>query len=417
MKKFFTVIFCIILALTAIFVALALINTFSEGGMNEYIDSFERVSYENQLAPSVDEDGTAYFTTDGEFKIMHLTDIHLTGGIFGMERDKKALNAVAAMITAEKPDLVVVTGDISFAVPWYGSLNNKHCHGYFTRLMENLGVYYTVTFGNHDAEKYNFYSRTDVAKIYESEELEYSLFERGDENIYGEGNHVINVKNSDGFITKSLIMLDSNAYTDSDIFGLGWDYDNIHDDQIAWYKSAVEKNNAENKDIFDALPDAEKTAENEKYLTAESLLFFHIPLMEVRDAYKAYVKNGSQNSPECEFISGNIGEKDPYVYSSEYEEELFETVTDLGSTKAMFFGHDHYNNAVMKYQGVLFSYGYSIDYSAYFGIDGEGYQRGCTLITFAPQGDIEIVHENYYQHKYKPLYEKEDDIKMFPQKN
>ena len=29
-----------------------------------------------------------------------------------------ALNAVAAMVTAEKPDLVIVTGDIAYPVPF-----------------------------------------------------------------------------------------------------------------------------------------------------------------------------------------------------------------------------------------------------------------------------------------------------------
>ena len=40
-------------------------------------------------------------------------------------------------------------------------------------------------------------------------------------------------------------------------------------------------------------------------------------------------------------------------------------------------------------------------------IDEQGYHRGCTIITCAPSGDATIKHENYYQDKYEPLYEKE----------
>ena len=111
-----------------------LANHFNEQAMNEYIDSFAKVEYDNQLTPTEDDLG-AYFVTDGDFRVMHLTDIHIAGGFLSSEQDKKALNAVAAMITAEKPDLVIVTGDISFAVPWAGTIDNSHAHRMFIRLM------------------------------------------------------------------------------------------------------------------------------------------------------------------------------------------------------------------------------------------------------------------------------------------
>ena len=55
---------------------------------------------------------------------------------------------------AEKPDLVVATGDIAFPVPYMaGTFNNYSGAKAFENLMESLGVYWTVTFGNHDAEE------------------------------------------------------------------------------------------------------------------------------------------------------------------------------------------------------------------------------------------------------------------------
>ncbi len=403
MKKALKIFFGIFLGLAVIIGGFTLANKLNQTAMNEYIDSFEKVDIQNQLTPEVDENGRYYFTTDGDFKVMQLTDVHIAGGILSVNQDKKAINAVAAMITAEKPDLVVVTGDISFAVPWAGTINNAYAHEYFKRLMENLGVYWTVTFGNHDSEVYDLYDRAAVAKMYEDELLEYCLFSSDDGGVWGECNHVINVRNSLGLITQSLIMMDTNSYTDEDPLGIKWIYDNIHEDQIKWYENTVTELNSYNKSIIESL-------DNDDYndlATVKSLLFVHIPLMEVRNAYNEYLNAGEKNTDDLTYIEGKVGESEPYVYCSMEEEEMFETMLRLGSTKAMFYGHDHLNNIVLEYKGITLSYGYSIDYFAYAGIEKIGSQRGCTVINCHSDTTFEIIHENYYQDKYQPLYEKE----------
>lgn len=371
-------------------IGLTIGNKISEVSMNEYIDSFGKVEYESQLKPQLDEYGNWYFTTDGDFKIMHITDTHIGGGCLSRGDDKKAFNAVAAMIAYEKPDLVIATGDISSAYVTSGTFNNKYAHQYFSRFMENLGVYWTVTFGNHDAEATNFYNKDAVAKMYENDEFKYCLFSSGPEDVSGQGNHVINVKNSKGDVTQCLIMIDTHSFTEDDPFGIAWDYDWVKEDQIEWYKDMIE--------LY-------CKGEEE---TTKSLAFFHIPLLEVREAYWEYVNNGCQNTENVKFIKGNPGEKDPVVFPSETKTALFDTMVELGSTQGMFYGHDHLNNFVLEYKGIIMSYGYSIDYFAYGGIDGYGYQRGCQMITVHPDGSFDIIHENYYQDKYVPLYEKED---------
>lgn len=370
-------------------IGLTVANKISEMSMNKYIDSFGKVEYESQLKPQLDEHGNWYFTTDGDFKIMHITDTHIGGGCLSRGEDKKAFNAVAAMIAYEKPDLVIATGDISSAYVTSGTFNNKYAHQYFSRFMENLGVYWTVTFGNHDAEATNFYNKDAVAKMYENDEFKYCLFSSGPEDVSGQGNHVINVKNSKGDVTQCLIMIDTHSFTEDDPFGIAWDYDWVKEDQIEWYKDMIE--------LY---------CKGEK--TAKSLAFFHIPLLEVREAYWEYVNNGCQNTENVKFIKGNPGEKDPVVFPSETKTALFDTMVELGSTQGMFYGHDHLNNFVLEYKGIIMSYGYSIDYFAYGGIDRYGYQRGCQMITVHPDGSFDIIHENYYQDKYVPLYEKED---------
>ena len=371
-------------------IGLTIANKISEKSMHEYIDSFASVEYENQLKPQLDEYGNWYFTTDGDFKIMQITDVHLGGGCLSRTEDKKAMNAIAAMVAYEKPDLVISTGDMASTYPTAGTMNNRYAHEYFARLMEQLGVYWTVAFGNHDSEAYNFYNRDQVVAMYENEAYQYCLFSAGPEEVSGKGNHVINVKNSAGKVTQSLFMIDTHSYMEDDPFGLNWDYDYIKEDQIEWYRDMVELYCKDGNE------------------TAKSLAFFHIPLLEVRDAYQEYVNNGSQNTENVKWLGGNDGEKDPVVFPSETRTELFNTMVELGSTQGFFFGHDHLNNFVLEYKGITMSYGFSIDYFAYGGIDRYGYQRGCQMIVTHQDGSFDITHENYYQDKYVPLYEKEE---------
>ena len=91
----------------------------------DYAQSFDKVVYENQLVPTEDADGWV-FETDRALKIVQLTDIHIGGGSMSIDKDKKAMNAVAAMLTYEKPDLVVLTGDMAYPVPFQaGTFNNS----------------------------------------------------------------------------------------------------------------------------------------------------------------------------------------------------------------------------------------------------------------------------------------------------
>lgn len=354
-------------------------------------NTFETVQIENQLVPQKDENGNWTFTTDKEFKVMQLTDIHIGGGWMSLSKDAKALNAVAAMVTAEKPDLVVVTGDIAYPVPFQaGTFNNLSGAKIFAELMEKLGVYWTVTLGNHDSEIYSYYGREKISNFYAESGFTYCLYQPGPDDVDGYGNHVINVKNSAGKITQSIYMLDSQAYTKDDPFGFRWLYDNVHENQVEWYKKTV-------KQIGD-----------ENGAPVNSLMFMHIPLTELNDAWFEYADNGYQNTENVELVYGVAGEKDKVVYCGVGEDNLFETILELDSTKAVFFGHDHKNNFAAKYKGIQLSYSYSVDYLAYIGISKEGEQRGCTIINVKPDGSFVSHLENYYQDKYVTLYEKEE---------
>ena len=365
-------------------------------------NSYQAIEFEDKLTPQKDENGYWVFTTDRDFKVMHLTDIHIGGGFLSKGVDEKALNAVALMVTREKPDLVIATGDICFPVPYTaGTFNNYTGAKAFGNLMESLGVYWTVTFGNHDAEAYSYYDREAVAEIYSSDEFEHCLFQAGPKDVDGYGNHIIEVKNSKGIITQAMVMIDSQAYVkDNIIESIKGTYDNIHPNQVEWYEAEINRMNDENAQAIKNLQGDENGGLFKNYGTVKTLAFFHIPLVEMNDAWTEFVDNGYKDTESFKYTEGIIAEGGRVVYCGYGEDDLFEKMLELGSTKAMFNGHDHINNTTFDYKGIIFSYGYSIDYFAYSGIDKLGSQRGCTMITCKPDTTFTIDKYNYYSDRY-----------------
>ena len=328
--------------------------------------------YEGESKIAYDDETGVYTITkaEGDFKILQLTDIHLGGGVLSYDKDLKALKAVYALLTETKPDLVVVTGDLTFPVGLSSfSFNNTAPVQQFAAFMRNTGVPWAFTYGNHDTESYAATSAHDLNTLYKSLSYKTSrtlLYPYIQPDIWGRNNQLIELRNADGTLNQGLFLIDSNAYTGG---GLN-KYDFIHDDQVAWYRENVLRMNAEAGRIV------------------PSLGFFHIPLQEYRTAYELY----EQGSDEVTWYFGANEEKMmDKVCCSEYPSRLFDVAKELGSTTGFFCGHDHYNNMSLEYEGIRLTYGMSIDYLAMPGIARDTKQRGGTLITVHEDGTTDIV--------------------------
>ena len=68
----------------------------------------------------------------------------------------------------------------------------------------------------------------------------------------------------------------------------------------------------------------------------------------------------------------------------------FRRAVENGVIKRIFCGHDHMHTSSLIYQGIQMTYGMSIDYLGYKDIKKSYIQRGGTLITRKPCGDVEI---------------------------
>lgn len=336
-----------------------------------YINSIPVVAHQRQEI-SYDEESGIYTITaqNNSFKILHLTDIHLGGSLYSLYKDLKALHAVYKEIAYTKPDLVVVTGDLTFPMGIMSmSLNNSAPVGQFAAFMRNIGIPWAFTYGNHDTESLATLSEQDLDALYRSLSYKTSgtlLYPYVQPEIMGRNNQLLEIRNRDGSLMQALFLIDSNAYT-----GTGFNvYDYIHDDQVDWYAEQVERLN------------------KEEGHTIPSMVFFHIPLQEYRTAYELY----ERGSDEVTYFFGENGEEMiDKICCSDYPSKLFDTMLALGSTKAVFCGHDHYNNMSLEYKGIRLTYGMSIDYLAMPGIEYDTAQRGAELITLHPDGGFELV--------------------------
>lgn len=326
-----------------------------------YINSISVVEHNEHKISYNDETGVyTIISSTEDFKILHLTDIHLGGSLYSYRKDIKALKAVYAEIEHTKPDLVIVTGDLTFPMGIMSlSLNNSAPVNQFAAFMRNVDIPWAFTYGNHDTESLATLSKSDLNELYKSLSYKTSgnlLYPYVQPNVTGRNNQLIEIRNSNGALKQAIFLIDSNAYTGEGINV----YDFIHDDQVEWYADEINRLNTEEGH------------------TVSSMAFFHIPLQQYRTAYELY----EQGSDEVTYFFGENGEKIiNKVCCSDYPSKLFDKMVELESTKAVFCGHDHYNNMSLEYKGIRLTYGMSIDYLAMPGIEKDTSQRGAELIT------------------------------------
>ncbi len=395
-----------VVTVLAVILITAAVNVVVYKSLVNKVKNFDTVECE-KLNYEYYDNGCMNIYTDRGLKVVQITDVHIGAGWMSVGKDTMAVNAVSAMLTAEKPDLVIVTGDVAYPVPFQaGTLNNKTAVTVFAEMMEKMGVYWVYCFGNHDTEIYSYCSREQIVNYLDSEKYPHCLLQKGPEDVDGYGNQVINIVNSDGVITRTIITLDSHTYPKGELTSIFGRYDNLHQNQVDWYGKTVDEANAKNKAAISSLD--KKTQEKYKgYETVPTSLFFHIPLTEYKDAWDEYVANSFKDGGNVECKYGTVGEEGDAICCGMNEDNMFEKILEKKSTDTVFCGHDHLNTFSIKYKGVYLTYGMSIDYLAYYGIYKLGSQRGCTVINIDENGAIDYTPESYYQDKYVSYFEKE----------
>lgn len=251
------------------------------------------------------------FNKNGEFKIVQFTDTHVK-----LERNKNlsVFQTVQTVIDIEKPDFVILTGDI------VTEDNPQEAYRRFAKIFKNAKIPWAAVFGNHDSQ--NNFSREELAELLYS--LPYCMNnDIGD--TYGNSNFVLPVHGKNKKVEALLYCMDSNTNSTLNpvVEGYGW----FSFSQIDWYlnksKQFTEANGGK------PLP---------------ALAFFHIPLPEYTQAWnnKKFPPIGVKNEDEC---------------SPDINTGMFSAMLESGDVMGTFVGHDHINDYIGVYYNIALAYG------------------------------------------------------------
>ena len=266
------------------------------------------------------------FNKNGKFKIVQFTDIHWIGGD---ERSEVAGENMNSVLDAEKPDLVIYTGDLIYGKPAAEGLRRA------LQPAIERNIPFAVTFGNH-CDEHDMNRR----EVYEFIKEMPGNLTSTTEGIHGVTNYILPVKSAhtNDSTAAVLYVFDSNSYsTLKHIKGYGW----IRHNQVQWYM----QNSAEYTAANNGTP-------------LPSLAFFHIPLPEYFEA----VKEGTV------FMQGTRMET---VCAPAINTGLFAAMQECGDIMGTFAGHDHINDYAVLWKGIMLCYGrYSGGNTVYNGIPG-----------------------------------------------
>lgn len=288
-------------------------------------------------APAVAAKEQLKFSADGRFRIVQFTDTQ-----DGPNLDPRTLAGMQRILDAEKPDLVVITGDCVDTGKCSSRADLERAIGAIAAPMEQREVPWAVTFGNHD--------RDNIGKIGITQDQMLSIYMRYPHNlnrqspngVYGAGNSNLLVNGRGGKPALNVWLVDSNAYVPADVGGqkLGG-YDWVRQSQVRWYV------------------DTSKSLEKRWGRKLPSLMFFHIPVPEFADLA----------------ASGKFeGEKNEDVAASKLNGGLFAAALERGDVLGMFAGHEHVNTFIGSWYGIRLAYGGSIGYATY-GLGGPDEQN------------------------------------------
>ncbi|MDK7050129.1 metallophosphoesterase [Aerococcus sanguinicola] len=305
-------------------------------------------------------------------KIIQLTDLHIGSSLPFNELDAQTLQAVQDLVSLEKPDYLVLSGDVIWSHVPHSLQNFEEVLKFFDR----LEVPYAVTYGNHDSEIFYLQDKINMLVEESSDNLEKLLSEneelasfyhhRDEIDVYGRAelndlvrcsqNHVCKekltvVNNREMYVVSideqtQLLIVDSGDYDETET----GQYAYLEDQQIDW--------------IIEQTQDPSK----------QSHLFIHIPIPEYAQAIIDGQAEGHQSEEVC---------------SSALNTGLYAQIKIRNSNiVAIYAGHDHENDFVSDFYGIKLIYGRCSGYNAYGDLN-----RGARVIEISDNNMTTYIKE------------------------
>jgi len=241
------------------------------------------------------------FNLQRKFKIVQFTDTHWKATV---GESKEAAECMHNVLEAEKPDLVIFTGDHVTGEPVAEGID---------AVLEPVlshKIPFAVVLGNHD----------DELSMTRREIFDYIKKLPG--NLTGTVDSITGVTN----FTIPLYQSSSERIM-TVLYGFDSNRSTVEADQVAWYTQKSKEYTQKNKGI-----------------PVPSLAFFHIPVPEFRDALI---------DRDARFY----GIRKEQVACSERNTGLFNAFKENGDVMAVIVGHDHLNDFVVCWKEIMLCYG------------------------------------------------------------
>jgi hypothetical protein len=273
------------------------------------------------------------FRPDGSFTIVQFTDLHWHDGR-GLDVCTASLKEL--VLDAERPDLVVLTGDVlegsecpDPAAAWRQAVEP----------MERRSIPWAAVFGNHDDE--GSLDRHQLMAVQHGCRM--CLSEPGPSSLPSVGNYVRNIQSRDRPDSAAVLyFLDSGSYAAD-----GDGYAAISREQIDWFQSTPPHH----------VPDGVQIPR----WSIPALAFLHIPLPEFALAGQA----GSIRGFHLEAVQC------PHANTGFFD------AARLAGVIGIFAGHDHLNDFDADWHGVRLCFGRSTGYRGY---GRDGFAHGARVI-------------------------------------
>ena len=307
-----------------------------------------------------------------DFCLLNLTDPQLTKEDWeeNSQTGKIFKKTVETLVKRVSPDLITVSGDLSYA-------GDDASYKNFADYFDSFSIPWTCCFGNHDNQD----GDEPVRKVLdEYAKHPYFVFEKCDPSL-GNSNFVILIEKN-GQNAEGVILMDTHDRIPyhKNKCGLNQAWAGLTKKQLDWYQ--------------------ERIAELKAIGCQDSTLLIHIPIHAYLAAAKAAFRNPVPDKSVTleDSYNGkiwNAGYENSYGIMHEpisaypEDEGAFDLIRGLGSTKHIICGHNHVNNWVVMYEGVRFCFATKTGSGSYW----EPELNGGTVLMINENGVTEASHE------------------------
>ena len=282
--------------------------------------------------------GELGFREDGTFTVVQFNDTQ-----DGPRTDRRTIALQEAVLDDVRPDVVLLNGDVIDGSP-RTALEAKQALNNVVRPMEDRGIAWALTFGNHDEDSTARTGMDEAAYIDFVRQYAHNVNTAGADGITGTGNQVLTVRSAsaprDAF---ALWLIDSGRYAPEQIAGQDFegypDWDWLRPDQVQWYLEASARLEKANRALV------------------PGLVFQHIALWEHRFMWFASV-DGRTEADHARAVEKHSleGLRNEAECTGPFNSGMFAAMLQRGDIKGLFVGHDHINTYVGDYYGIQLGY-------------------------------------------------------------